>query len=103
MGYRIELEEIEAAFNSLPGVKECAVSYQKLGDGLGQIVAFAATNPALSSQDLLQQVATIVPSYMVPRCVRIIDPLPKNANGKIDRAALQVLAALPDALQGRSE
>lgn len=103
MGYRIELEEIEAAFNSLPGVKECAVSYQKLGDGLGQILAFAATDPALSSQDLLQQVATIVPSYMVPRHVRLIDPLPKNANGKIDRTALQALAALPDALQGRAE
>lgn len=97
MGYRIELEEIEAAFNSVPGVKECAVIYQKLGDGLGQILAFAATNPVLSSQDLLQRVAAIVPPYMVPRRVRLIDPLPKNANGKIDRTALQALAAVPDA------
>lgn len=97
MGYRIELEEIEAAFNSVPGVKECAVIYQTLGDGLGQILAFAAANPAMSSEDLLQRVAAIVPPYMVPRRVRLIDPLPKNANGKIDRTALQALAAVPGA------
>lgn len=87
MGYRIELEEIEAAFNSLPVVKECAVVYQTLGDGLGQILAFVAAHPDTASEDLLRQVAAIVPSYMVPRRVVLIDLLPKNANGKIDRGA----------------
>lgn len=88
MGYRIELEEIEAAFNSLPGVKECAVVYQTLGEGLGQILAFVAPHAGLASEDLQKQVAAIVPAYMVPRRVTLIDPLPKNANGKIDRGAL---------------
>jgi D-alanine--poly(phosphoribitol) ligase subunit 1 len=95
MGYRIELEEIEAAFNSLPVVKECAVIYQKLGEGLGQILAFTATSSPVSSEELLQKVSAIVPSYMVPRRVMVIDPLPKNANGKIDRPALQAIAMLP--------
>ena len=88
MGYRIELEEIEAAFNSLSTVKECAVVYQTLGDGLGQILAFVAAHPDAAAEDLLKQVAAIVPSYMVPRRVTHIDPLPKNANGKIDRVGL---------------
>jgi acyl-coenzyme A synthetase/AMP-(fatty) acid ligase len=30
---------------------------------------------------------------MVPRRVIVMDLLPKNANGKIDRAALQTIAA----------
>lgn len=89
MGYRIELEEIEAAFNTLPDIKECAVIYQKLGDGLGQIVAIVAMDTPQPSEDLLLKIAAIVPPYMVPRRVIVLDFLPKNANGKIDRIVLQ--------------
>jgi D-alanine--poly(phosphoribitol) ligase subunit 1 len=92
MGYRIELEEIEAALNSLPNVKECAVIYQKLGEGLGQILAFAATSSPSSSEELLHDVSAIVPRYMTPRRVIVMDWLPKNANGKIDRIALHAHA-----------
>jgi D-alanine--poly(phosphoribitol) ligase subunit 1 len=95
MGYRIELEEIEAAFNSLPVVRECAVVYQNLGEGMGQILAFAAASSAVSSEALLRKIAAIVPPYMVPRRVVVMDGLPKNANGKIDRVALQAHATFP--------
>jgi D-alanine--poly(phosphoribitol) ligase subunit 1 len=95
MGYRIELEEIEAAFNHLPVVKECAVVYQKLGEGMGQILAFVATSSPVSQEELLQNVSAIVPSYMVPRRVVVMDLLPKNANGKIDRVTLQAYVAPP--------
>jgi Acyl-coenzyme A synthetases/AMP-(fatty) acid ligases len=93
MGYRIELEEIEAALSTLPSVEECAVIYQKLGEGLGQILAFVATSAPLSPEGLLHKTAAIVPTYMMPRRVIIMNVLPKNANGKIDRVALHVYAA----------
>lgn len=93
MGYRIELEEIEAALNTLPEVKECAVIYQKLSEGLGQIIAFAATGLPVTQEELLHKVAGIVPRYMAPRRVIVMDSLPKNANGKIDRVALQSFTA----------
>lgn len=92
MGYRIELEEVEAALNSLPEVKESAVIYQKLGEGLGQIVGFVSTASTATSSRLLALIQGILPPYMVPRRLIIVDPLPKNANGKIDRAALQEFA-----------
>ena len=92
MGYRIELEEIEAALGTLHDVKECAVIYQKLGDGLGQILAFAAMNSPAPPEELLRKVAAIVPPYMAPRRVIVLGSLPKNANGKIDRVALQNVA-----------
>jgi len=86
MGYRIELEEIEAALGTFPEVRESAVLYQPLGDGLGQILACIATDDAgLSPESLRQRLMAMVPAYMVPRQVRILDALPKNANGKIDR------------------
>lgn len=89
MGYRIELEEIEAAVNSLFGVMECAVIYQKLDDSLGQILAFVVMSSLTSPEELQRQVAEFVPVYMVPRRVVVLDLLPKNQNGKIDRVALQ--------------
>ncbi|MCC6069966.1 amino acid adenylation domain-containing protein [Massilia sp. GCM10020059] len=90
MGYRIELEEIEAALNTLPNVKECAVVYRKLAEGLGEIVAFAAADDAgVTAESLLSQLAALLPAYMVPRKVNVMAQLPKNANGKIDRVSLQ--------------
>jgi D-alanine--poly(phosphoribitol) ligase subunit 1 len=93
MGYRIELEEIEAALNSLDDVKECAVIYQRFSDSLGQIVAFAAMAKPQPPEKLRLKIAAIVPIYMVPKHVIVIDLLPKNANGKIDRVALQSITA----------
>lgn len=91
MGYRIELEEIEAALGSVPGVMECAVIYRKPGESAGQIDAFAVLDTAQTAQQLQALVGAIVPSYMVPRHIAILAELPKNANGKIDRLALQTL------------
>ncbi len=93
LGYRIELEEIEAALGTLPGMRECAVIYQRLGEGLGQIIGFAAMSPTRTSHELIGEIANLVPPYMVPRKISILETLPKNANGKIDRVALQSLAS----------
>jgi D-alanine--poly(phosphoribitol) ligase subunit 1 len=88
MGYRIELEEIEAALGTLTDVAECAVIYQKLGEGLGQILVFSALHQPASAEVLLLQLAALLPTYMLPRRIHLLESLPKNANGKIDRPAL---------------
>jgi D-alanine--poly(phosphoribitol) ligase subunit 1 len=90
MGYRIELEEIEAMLNTLPQVKECGVIYRKIAEGLGEIVAFAAVDDAaVTAESLVSQLAGVLPAYMVPRKLHLMERLPKNANGKIDRVCLQ--------------
>lgn len=93
MGYRIELEEIEAALNSVPEVKECAVIYRKMGDGLGEIVGFASLHRPKAPEQLIRDVAGIIPPYMVPKRVTVLESLPKNASGKIDRIALQTVTS----------
>jgi D-alanine--poly(phosphoribitol) ligase subunit 1 len=93
MGYRIELEEIEAALNSVPEVKECAVIYRKMGDGLGEIIGFAALARPKAPEELIRDVAGIIPPYMVPKRVTVLESLPKNANGKVDRLALQTVTS----------
>jgi D-alanine--poly(phosphoribitol) ligase subunit 1 len=89
MGYRIELEEIETALSSLPEVEESAVVYRKTGNGLGEIIGFAAVTRATAPEQLIREVASIIPAYMVPKRVTILESLPRNPNGKLDRLALQ--------------
>jgi len=89
MGYRIELEEVEAALATLTQVRECAVVYQKLSAGMGQIVSFVACSSNSSSEELSMLVYSILPPYMVPKRFVLLEELPKNANGKIDRIALE--------------
>jgi D-alanine--poly(phosphoribitol) ligase subunit 1 len=89
MGYRIELEEVEFGINTLNGVKECGVVYRRLEGGFGEIVAHVAADSGISAAELLRGAARVLPSYMVPRRIVLHEHLPKNANGKIDRKALQ--------------
>lgn len=89
MGYRIELEEIEAAFSTLQYIDEVAVIYEKINPELGQIRAFVSISDAgKESKHIVNEIRNILPSYMVPRSVSILASLPKNQNGKIDRKQL---------------
>lgn len=95
MGYRVELEEVETALATLTSVSEAAVIYRKFGDGLGELVGFAALSEQADEDALLHGVREILPAYMVPRRIMVLESLPRTANGKIDRVALQDIAALP--------
>lgn len=89
MGYRIELEEIEAAFSSLPYINEVGVVYEKLSAELGQIKAYVnLNNPLKEIKDIAEDIKKVLPPYMVPRKIVVMPFLPKNANGKIDRKQL---------------
>ncbi len=89
MGYRIELEEIEHALVKLPKVNQAAVLYLRTNAAYGKIVGFIASAEKLEEKLLLEQLAGLLPSYMIPGRIVIETELPKNANGKIDRQKLQ--------------
>lgn len=88
MGYRIELEEIEAALNVLDDVQEAGVIYKKLGPGMGQIMAFIAADDRIDPQNVETDLKNLLPPYMMPKKIKILEVLPKNRNGKINRKAL---------------
>lgn len=87
-GYRIELGEIEHALSSVAGVDE-AVALQASRSGASQIVAVVASRSALDGAELIRDVARVLPAYMLPSRVDVLEQLPKNANGKIDRNLLR--------------
>jgi D-alanine--poly(phosphoribitol) ligase subunit 1 len=91
MGYRIELEEVEAAFSTLPYINESGVIYERISAELGQIKAFVSVSDRSKDvQQISADIKNLLPPYMVPRTIIILDVLPKNANGKIDRKQLSL-------------
>lgn len=93
-GYRIELGEVEAAVNEISIVRECAVVAVDKAEFGGTAIccAYAPVEGArVDAVDLRSEVSKLLPSYMLPVRWRSLDPLPKNANGKIDRRAIREL------------
>jgi amino acid adenylation domain-containing protein len=88
MGHRIELEEIEGAINLIPGITQAAVVYQRIKSTYGKIIAYAASTARIDAQMIQDKLKPILPSYMIPNKIVVLDHLPKNQNGKIDKRAI---------------
>ncbi len=88
MGYRIELEEIEAALAAIEEVTEAAVVYQRVRATHGHILAFLAGDGIPDENTLRERLRERLPGYMIPNRIHVRAMLPKNANGKVDRVAL---------------
>lgn len=91
MGYRIELEEIEHALNSLSGVNQAAVIYKRVNSNFGKIIAYISSDDSLDTKGIKESLRIELPDYMLPNKISLLDALPKNPNGKIDRQYLSNL------------
>ena len=89
MGFRIELEEIEAAIGSLPQVNENAVVAISEPMHPAASVIIACVVSPLDSKGILSALRDKLPSYMIPDKISYFEALPKNQNGKIDRVNLK--------------
>jgi amino acid adenylation domain-containing protein len=97
-GHRIEPGEIEAELLRLPGVTEAAVVVQRLGKhNRQQLVGFFAPRrgAVVDPAELRDRLKARLPEYMIPNPLVALMELPKNSNGKVDRATLNS-APLPE-------
>lgn len=89
MGHRIELGEIEAVAAALPQLAAAACIYDARHS---RIVLFAQPikgEMAPTPAELLTQLRQQLCNYMVPQRVLLLEELPHNRNGKVDRPYLQ--------------
>lgn len=105
-GYRIELGEIDAAIHALDGVAQCA-SVAVESDGfegkrIGCALVLMPNDSKVSPTQLRRELRKTLPGYMLPSIWKVMEELPVNANGKIDRPAIRRLLALDAASQEKS-
>ena len=101
-GYRIELGEVELALTQLDFVHEAVVLAQNAPSGGKRLVAYVVptsdTAAPVTSSQLRAALQATLPDYMVPSHFTLLDRLPVNTNGKIDRIALGAMAWVEDEL-----
>jgi len=100
-GYRVSPTEVEEVLYATKLVGEC-VAFGVDDAALGQAIKVIATAPDGSDRidlnALLAQCRQHMPAYMVPTVVEPrAGPLPRNANGKLDRKALAMASCRPEA------
>ncbi len=87
-GVRIELGEVEQAMRKASGTDMAvAVGWPPTTSGASGIVGFVA-RPGADVGAIRRQLKETLPSVMVPKEILVIDEMPLNVNGKVDRKAL---------------
>jgi amino acid adenylation domain-containing protein len=90
-GWRIEVAEVEHALRACPRVRDAVAVGVATGDGT-ELAAFY-TGDAVAAVELARRLRDTLPPGAIPGHFRNLDEFPLNANGKIDRPRLTVLAA----------
>ncbi|QLE54757.1 non-ribosomal peptide synthetase [Nostoc sp. TCL26-01] len=96
-GFRIELGEVEALLTQHPAVRESVVIVKEDHSGDKRLVAYIVPASASipTTSDLRRFLEKTLPKYMVPAVFVMLEALPLNPNGKVDRQALP----LPDTIR----
>ena len=96
-GFNVYPAEIEGRINDLPGVAESAVVGVPHADFGEAVVAVIVARPgaALVPAQVVAELKSAIAHFKVPKHVRVVDALPRNAMGKVQKKLLrEELAAL---------
>ncbi|WP_410590237.1 amino acid adenylation domain-containing protein [Amycolatopsis sp. lyj-23] len=90
-GHRIELGEIESVLRSVPGVLDAVVRVLTDADGgkrlAGYLIGVDGEAP-IDAGAVRSTAQQLLPDYMVPSALVVLDELPLTEHGKVDREAL---------------
>ena len=101
-GHRIELAEVRQAVAGHPAVTQVFLLVREDQPGDKRLVAYVTVRGHLAAgQDSLRQFAKAkLPAHMMPAAFVVLDSLPLNTNGKVDRKALPAPTDRPDLVSG---
>ena len=90
-GYNVYPAEVEGAINAMPGVAESAlvgVPHPDFGE-VGVAVLTARPGAALDPQRVLADLKASMANFKVPKRCFVVDELPRNAMGKVQKNLLR--------------
>ncbi|MGW3480820.1 amino acid adenylation domain-containing protein [Rhodococcus indonesiensis] len=86
-GFRVELGEVEAALQELPGVARAVAVARPDPTGTARLVAYLVGGDG-DAAAARERVARRLPAHTVPSAFVFLDALPLTTNGKVDRTSL---------------
>ncbi|QOY92809.1 non-ribosomal peptide synthase/polyketide synthase [Massilia sp. UMI-21] len=81
-GFRIELGEVEAALRASPAVRQAVVTAVSDDAGNKRLLAYVVGDA--DTAELKAHLQELLPEYMVPSVIMVLDALPLTGNGKVD-------------------
>ncbi|MEV0382605.1 amino acid adenylation domain-containing protein [Nonomuraea sp. NPDC050643] len=87
-GFRVELAEVEAELRRCDGVVDAAATVVSDAQGMAVLWAYLVGPDEERLPSITAALKSAVPDHMVPVRFFVLDRLPLNANGKVDRQAL---------------
>ena len=90
-GYRVAPREIEQVLEEILGVQEVGVAEVEVKPDVWVIAAFVICEFGFNESRLIHMAQQHLARYKQPRIVQRVTSLPRNANGKLIRAALPQL------------
>jgi malonyl-CoA/methylmalonyl-CoA synthetase len=88
-GFKVGAGEVEAALLEHPAIAEAAVLGKPDPDLGERIVAFVVVRSPVEAAELEAHVASRLSPHKRPREVHVVDALPRNAMGKVQKTALR--------------
>ncbi|MEU1178510.1 Pls/PosA family non-ribosomal peptide synthetase [Streptomyces sp. NPDC005820] len=86
-GRRIELGEVDAALQALPGVAGAAAAVRTARSGNQLLVGYVVTQEGWDRAEAVERLRAALPAALVP-LLAPVDDLPTRTSGKVDRNAL---------------
>lgn len=91
LGYRVELEEIDAHLRVVSGADVVGSVAWPLADGMARgIVSFIGAS-TINADQVIDALKERVSPYMIPNQVIALEKMPLNSSGKVDRRALRLM------------
>lgn len=91
-GYRIELGEIESALMDTDGVQNAIVILHEI-NAAQKLAAFLICDDDTDTSLVRSRIQSVLPSYMIPDIIQILNEMPLTHTGKIDRQTLRGLVS----------
>lgn len=97
-GYRVDPGEVQSALVAHPRIRDAAVVATGEGTPEIRLVAYIVADDPSVLEELPGYCAARLPEYMVPSAFTLLDQVPLNSNGKLDRSRLSA----PENVQDRT-
>jgi acyl-CoA synthetase (AMP-forming)/AMP-acid ligase II len=94
-GYNVYPREIEDVLRGHPRIEDVAVVGEESEEWGERVVAYAVVSGAIELDELRSFVGDTLAPFKHPRALYVVDELPRNALGKVQKHRLKAGSILP--------